>query len=72
MGSYWETTSNRKKWIMLLLLLVVIGMMLLLWIKTKKKSKSSADLYDHLTTGDECIACCGEHPHCGDVNINHE
>jgi len=72
LGRYFEPESNNKKWIWMLLIVAAVALMFIFLCKKNKKKKNrfDTDSYDYLTTGDECIACCGNEKHESGVCTN--
>lgn len=60
MGYFTHAESKNKKWVWILMAVLAVFLIVLFMYKKNRKPKSDTDScdYDHLTTGDECIACC--------------
>lgn len=62
-----EQESNKTRWLWVTMVLSAVVLVLFwVWKKSKKNLKRQSDTNscDYLTTGDECIACCGSEKEC--------
>ncbi len=61
-GYFTHSVSEKKKWLWITVVLLVIGLVIFIMYKKRVKHKPDTNSRDcdYLTTGDECIACCGD------------
>ena len=61
-GYFTHSGVEKKKWFWIMMVILAVGLIVFIMYKKRVKRKSDTDSCDcdYLTTGNECIACCGD------------